>query len=208
MKYISLLIVCVFYFGSIAQDFSPTAINLFGGKQFANFIFVNSYNTKDQGMKYQMYNAFGFNTDFSNGNHTIRPELQIRQAGARKILGETPVTWKMNYFNFNIGYGYSILNTDRFMIQMGAALSLGYMMSGEQTIGDVRLSIIEEESMNRFELGTYGFANFRAHLTETIDLFLAYRFGIGLNHIENDIIVDQRTRNIYQSALLGISMRI
>lgn len=208
IKYVFLAFVLCSSFIATSQDFSLKSVHLTGGKQFTNFIFTNSDNIKDQKLKYQMYNAFGMNANFTNKKHTIRPEIQIRQAGASTVLGETPITWKMNYFNFNIGYGYSLLENERFAIQSGAAMCIGYMLNGEQTIGDIRLSIIEEESMTRFEIGTHAFANFRAHITENIDLSLEYRFGIGLNHIENDIEDTQKTRNIYQSALLGIGIRI
>ena len=113
----------------------------------------------------------------------------------------------MNYFNFNIGYLYSILQTEKFEIQPGVALGVGYMLNGEQTIGDVRLSIIEEESMNRFELGAQVITNFKAHLTEQFSISLEYRFGIGINHIENDIN-EQKSRNIYHGALLGLGFRL
>lgn len=198
------LAICI---SSKAQDFSPLFLNLTGGQQFTNFVFKNSQNQKDQSLEFQMYNAFGVNAEFSSGKHTIRPEIQIRQAGAKTSVSNTPVTWKMNYFNFNVGYLYSILQTEKFEIQPGLGVGVGYMLNGEQRIGDVRLSIIEEESMNRFEFGLQGLTNFKAHLTERFSISLEYRFGIGINHIENDIN-EQKSRNIYHSALLGLGFRL
>jgi hypothetical protein len=66
---------------------------------------------------------------------------------------------------------------------------------------------IEEQSMNRFEIGAHGFANLKTFISEKLSLSLEYRFGVGLNHIENDIS-DQKTRNIFHSALLGIGINI
>ncbi len=191
----------------LAQDFALKNISVNGGKQFSNFLFTTSSNQKDQTLSYQMYNAFTINGSFSSSKHTIRPELQIRQAGAKKSIQNTPVSWKMNYFNFNIGYGYALLQTDRFEVQTGAAFGLGYMLNGEQMIGNTRLSIIEEQSMNRFEISAHGFANLKTFISENLSLSLEYRFGAGLNHIENDIS-DQKTRNIFHSALLGIGINI
>jgi hypothetical protein len=190
-----------------AQEFAPRFINLIGGKQFTNFVFKNSQNQKDQSLEYQMYNAFGVNAEFTNDKHTIRPEIQIRQAGAKTSVVSTPIVWKMNYFNFNIGYLYSILQSEKFEIQPGLAIGAGYMLNGEQTIGDTRLSIIEEESMNRFEFGLQGISNFKAHLTDKFSISLEYRFGIGINHIENDLN-EQKSRNIYHGALLGLGFRL
>lgn len=190
-----------------AQDFAITNVSVNGGKQFSNFLFTTSNDQKDQTLSYQMYNAFGVNASFTSSRHTIRPELQMRQAGAKKTIQNTPITWKMNYFNFNIGYGYALLQTDRFEVQAGAAFGLGYMLNGDQTIGNTRFSIIEEQSMNRFEIGAHGFANLKTFISENLSLSLEYRFGAGLNHIENDI-TDQKTRNIFHSALLGVGINI
>ncbi len=192
---------------SKAQEFSLRSLDLVGGKQFSNFLFKNSADKKDQSLEYQMYNSFGLNATFTSDKHTIRPELLLRQAGAKKTLENTAVTWKMNYFNFNIGYGYHLFKNERFEIQPGAAIGVGYLLNGEQLIGDTRLSITEEESMNRFEFSTYGFSNFRAHLSESISLSLEYRFGIGINQIENESN-DQQTRNVYHGALLGIGIAL
>lgn len=192
---------------SWSQDFSLRSIDLVGGKQFSNFLFKNSADKKDQSLEYQMYNSFGLNTSFTSDKHTIRPELLLRQAGAKKTLENTAVKWKINYFNFNIGYGYLLFENEHFEIQPGAAIGVGYMLNGEQLIGDTRLSITEEESMNRFEFSTYGFSKFRAHLSENISLSLEYRFGIGINQIENESN-DQQTRNVYHGALLGIGISL
>ena len=69
-------------FGSFltAQDFAPRFISFTGGKQFTNFVFKNSQDQKDQSLEYQMYNSFGVNAEFTNKKHTIRPDLQLRQA--------------------------------------------------------------------------------------------------------------------------------
>ena len=190
-----------------AQEFSLRSIDIFSGKQFSNFLFKNSDDSKDQSLEYQTYNSFGLNGSLTSGRHTIRPELLIREAGAKKTLENTEVRWKMDYFNFNIGYGYNLFENDRFKIQPGAALGIGYLLEGEQLIGDMRLSITEEESMKRFEFSTYGFSNFRAFLSKSISLSLEYRFGIGINQIENENN-DQQTRNIYHSAILGIGIAL
>lgn len=205
--YLTFSLIIGIGFSAFAQDFSLNRVSVNGGKQFSNFLFKTSNDQKDQTLSYQMYNAFGLNASFTSSKHTIRPEIQFRQAGAGKTIQNTPITWKMNYFNFNIGYGYALLQTDRFEAQAGAAISIAYMLNGEQTIGESRYSIVEEQSMTRFELGTQGFANFTTFISDQISLSLEYRFGVGLNHIENDND-DQKTRNIYHSALLGIGIRI
>ena len=96
--YLSVLLTLFFISHVDAQDFSLRSISLNGGKQFSNFLFTTSSDQKDQNLEYQMYNAFGLNASFTSTRHTIRPELQMRQAGAKKSIQNTSVSWKMNYY--------------------------------------------------------------------------------------------------------------
>lgn len=192
---------------TMAQNFELSTINLVGGKQFSTFTFKNSDDEKDQTLKYQMYNAFGINGVLEKGRHMLRPEIMFRQAGAKTSINGNQINWKMNYFNLNFGYLYSIIETRRFTIQPGIAIGGGYMINGEQEIGSTRLDIIEEESMTRFELSAMGMLNATAQLTNSFSIGLEYRFGIGLNHIENDLN-EQKTRNLYHGVMLNLGFSI
>ncbi|PKR80042.1 hypothetical protein CW751_11785 [Brumimicrobium salinarum] len=207
MKKLFVIVALAFSSMTMAQSFGLKTINLVGGKQFSTFAFKNSNDEKDKTLKYQMYNAFGANAVFKNERHMIRPELMFRQAGARTTFNEVQINWKMNYLNLNVGYLYSILDGRVFSIQPGVAISAGYMLNGEQEIGQTRLDIVEEESMTRFEVGAIGMVNASAQITPTFSIGLEYRFGIGLNHIENDIN-DQITRNLYHGAMLNLGFSL
>ncbi|HZH85983.1 MAG TPA: hypothetical protein VFD77_01615 [Brumimicrobium sp.] len=207
MKKLIVFVALAFSSMTMAQSFGLSTINLVGGKQFSTFAFKNSNDEKDKTLKYQMYNAFGVNAAFKGGRHILRPELMLRQAGARTTFNDVQINWKMNYANLNVAYLYSILEGRTFSIQPGVAISAGYMLNGEQEIGQTRLDIIEEESMTRFEVGAIGMLNATAQITPSFSIGLEYRFGIGLNHVENDIN-EQITRNLYHGAMLNLGFSL
>lgn len=207
MKKLIIAALLLFAGTSTAQDFGIRSIHLVGGPQFTNFIYTNSEDVKYKELSYQMYTSFGVNAVFKGNHHILRPEILFRQAGAKTSFYGTQLKWKMNYINLNIGYMYSVIDKSKFSLQPGVALSLGYMMNGRQEIGDKRLDIIKEESMKRFEIGAIGMLNGTFNITPFFSLGMEYRFGIGINQIENDI-TNQISRNIYHALLLNIGFSI
>ncbi|MEX1192570.1 MAG: outer membrane beta-barrel protein [Brumimicrobium sp.] len=185
----------------------PTEVRLVGGKNISSFIYKDNTNQKDEQLKYNMLNSFGVSLSLESDKHQLRPELMYRQAGARSDFKGLPLKWQMNYIDLSVGYLYEAARLGIFSLSPGIALNAGYMISGEQYIGDERLSITEEKSMDRFEVGFQGIANVRAFLTEKFTLSLEYRFGTGITQIEN-AVNDQKTRNIYHGVLLGIGFSL
>ncbi len=202
----TLLFSAVCTSGAKAQ-LQATEINLIGGKTFSTFIFRNSESEKDETLQYTMNNSFGINLQLESGSHVLRPEIMFRQGGAKSDFAGTALSWKLNYLDLNFGYLYKVINSDRFEVSPGVAIGAGYLLNGEQYIGTTRYTIAETKSLNNFDLGAQGIANFKAKLSESMSLSLEYRFGAGLIQIENDVN-PQKSRNIYQSALLGIGIRI
>lgn len=204
-----LILISVLFLSSttFAQQLKLSTVNLVGGLHFANFTFKDSQNNKNKQLKYQLYSAFGVNLAIKGGIHTLRPEILFRQAGARTSVNGTQVTWKMNYANINFVYLISVYQGKKFSIQPGIGISASYMMNGRQDIGENRLNIIEEKSMNRFELGGMGVFNATAHITPSFNIGLEYRFGIGFNQIESDIN-KQKTRNLYHGIMLNLGFVI
>lgn len=204
--YISILAATA-YFGSVtAQDkMMLNEITLVGGMNYSSFLFKDSEGSKDKTLDYAMYNSFGANFNFTKGKHTIRPELMFRQAGAKSDADGLALSWKMNYLDVNFAYLYSILNTNKFSISPGVGIGAGYMLNGEQYIGEVRYSVAETQALKRFDFGFHGLTNFKAYLTESFTISLEYRFGMGITQIENDVNA-QISRNIYHSALLGFGI--
>ncbi|GAA0875282.1 hypothetical protein GCM10009118_16910 [Wandonia haliotis] len=198
---------CLLFHGvNHAQDnMQLKEITLVGGKNFSSFIFKDSGGSKDKTLDYVMYNSFGANLSFTKRNHTIRPELLFRQAGAKSDFEGTSLSWKMNYLDLNVAYLYSVLNTRKFAISPGVGIGAGYMLNGEQHIGEVRYSVSETQALKRFDFGFHGLANFKAYLNDAFTISLEYRFGMGITQIENDVNA-QMSRNLYHSALLGFGI--
>lgn len=207
MRKLILIFAFLLSYTAIAQNFNMYTVNLIGGKQFATFTFKNSENQKDETLEYQMLNAFGINGALENGRHSIRPELIFRQAGAKTIFNGNQMNWKMNYLNFNVGYLYSVINNEDFRLQPGIAFGGGYMLNGEQEFANIRLDIKEEKSMIPFEFSGMAMLNGTVKISSTFYIGLEYRYGIGLNHIENDSN-NQKTRNLYHGVMLSLGISL
>jgi hypothetical protein len=207
MRKLFIIFAFLLSYTAIAQDFNMYTVNLIGGKQFSTFTFKNSENQKDETLKYVMLNAFGINGALENGRHNIRLEAIFRQAGAKTIFNGNQMNWKMNYMNFNIGYLYSIIDIEDFKLQSGIAFGIGYMLNGEQEYGNVRLDIKEEASMIPYEFSGMGILNGTVKISSTLYIGLEYRYGIGLNHIENDAN-NQKTRNLYHGVMLSLGISL
>jgi hypothetical protein len=184
-----------------------TDINLVGGRNFSTFSFKNSEGSKDQKLNYVGLNTFGVNFNLTAGRHILRPELSFRQAGAKSDYEGIPLSWKMNYLDVNLAYLVNVLNSERFVVAPGVGLGAGYMLNGEQYIGSTRYSITDTKALKPFDFGFQGLAHFRANITDNLSLSLEYRFGMGITQIENADNA-QKSRNIYQAALLGIGIRL
>jgi hypothetical protein len=182
-------------------------ITLVGGKNFSSFLFKDSEGSKDKTLNYHMLNSFGIHFGLQGGNHILRPEIMFRQAGAKSDFEGTALSWKMNYLDVNLAYLYSVVNTNRFALSPGVGIGAGYMLNGDQYIGDTRYKIAESSALKRFDFGFHGIANFKAYITDYFSLSLEYRFGMGITQIENDVNA-QQSRNIYHSALLGLGFRL
>jgi hypothetical protein len=206
---LKLLLVCFSISAqwSFSQQMQLSEINLIGGRNFSTFSFKDSDGTKDQTLNYVGLNTFGINFNLTAGRHILRPEISFRQAGAKSDYEGMPLSWKMNYLDVNLAYLVNVLKSERFVVAPGIGLGAGYMLNGEQYIGNTRYSITDTKSLKSFDFCVQGLAHFRANLSKNISLSLEYRFGMGITQIENDVNA-QQSRNIYQAALLGIGLRL
>lgn len=183
------------------------SIHVLGGKTYASFLYRNSEAQKDDYLSFTGLNSYGLNFNFSSDKHVLRPELMFRQAGATSESESLPVSWRMNYFDVNFAYLYKAIETSNFEVSPGIALGAGYMLNGEQFVGETRYDIANNEALKRFDYGFQGIANFKAKISYNFHVSLEYRFGMGISQIENDITA-QQSRNIYHSALLGLGFVI
>lgn len=183
------------------------SVNVAGGKTYSSFVYRNSVSQKDEYLSYTGLNSYGLNFNFTSDKHVLRPELMFRQAGATSESESLPISWRMNYFDVNFAYLYKVIETANFEVSPGLALGAGYMLNGEQFIGETRYNIANNESLKRFDFGFQGITNLKAKINQNFHVSLEYRFGMGISQIENDVNA-QQTRNIYHSALLGLGFII
>ena len=194
-------------FFSFSQGFKLDQITLVGGRNFSTFLFKDSEGNKDQTLDYQALNTFGINFNLTSGRSILRPELSFRQAGAKSDYEGIALSWKMNYLDMNLAYLINVLDSSRFIVAPGIGLGASYMLNGEQYIGSTRYSVTDTKALKSFDLGFQGLMHFGASITENMSISLEYRFGMGISQIENDVNA-QKSRNLYQAALLGIGIRL
>lgn len=194
------------YASSFAQGLQLSEIDLVGGKTFTSFLYKDSEGSKDKTLDYTMNNSFGINFNLSAQKHVLRPELIFRQGGSKSDYAGTQLNWKLNYLDLNLGYLYRIIQTEKFEVAPGLAIGAGYLLNGDQYIGNVRYNVVDNKSLKRFDFGIQGITQFKMNITESFSLGLEYRFGMGITQIENDINA-QKSRNIYHSALICLGIR-
>lgn len=194
---------CLFSTSAMSQKLALTDLELVGGKCYSSFLFKNSVGEKDQLLDYTALNNFGARLNFAADKHTLRSELLFHQGGAVSDFNGIPLSWKLNYVNLNLAYSYRIISSKRFSVAPGIGFGAGYLLNGEQYIGNVRYSIQQTQSLKAFDIGFHTFCAARMALTDALFLSLEYRFGISIGSIENDAQPEQ-TRNIYHAAQLGI----
>lgn len=206
-KIFTTLLISLVHQLSFGQGMQLKDINILSGRNFSSFIYKDSEGNEDNNMTFNALNNLAINFNLSSGRHIIRPEVSIRQAGARSHYNSTTLSWKMNYLDLNFAYLVNILESERYMLCPGIGLGAGYMFSGEQHIGPARYSITESGSLKPFDFGFQALTHFRVNITEKFAMTAEYRHGRGMNQIENDINA-QKTKNIYHSALVGVSLRL
>ena len=209
MKYSSLiaLLLLVFVHKTHAQGLTFSDIELTFGNTYSSFQFKNSAGEKEGNYQYAGLNNFGVNFNLTADRHMLRPSLGMRQGGAKTTIEGIPVDWKLNYIDLSFGYLYKALKTDRLELSPGLALYGGYLLNGDQTVGDMRFPLAETEAIKPFDFGVQGMVNTRLNINKQFALSLEYRFGYGLAQIENDL-KPQTANNIYHALVLGIGFKL
>lgn len=180
-------------------------INFLVGKNTTKFLYAFGSETKPT--QWINGNSYSLNVNLALApKHFLRPEVNYYQAGAKSNVDNLALGWKLNYLGLGCGYAYKALSLKTISVSTGASFGLDFLTKGEQTIGNERYSITESNVLKRLNVGTNLFANAQFKVTETLYLQFEYRFGIGLNQIEKD--AGEKTRNISNTALIGLSFKL
>ncbi|MEN9302843.1 MAG: hypothetical protein RL264_1272 [Bacteroidota bacterium] len=180
-------------------------INFLVGKNTTKFLYAFGSETKPT--QWINGNSYSLNVNLALApKHFLRPEVNYYQAGAKSNVDNLALGWKLNYLGLGCGYAYKAFSLKTISLSTGASFGLDFLTKGEQTIGNERYSITESNVLKRLNVGTNLFANAQFKVTETLYLQFEYRFGIGLNQIEKD--AGEKTRNISNTALIGLSFKL
>jgi len=180
-------------------------INFLVGKNTTKFLYAFGSETKPT--QWINGNSYSLNVNLALApKHFLRPEVNYYQAGAKSNVDNLALGWKLNYLGLGCGYAYKALSLKTVTVSTGASFGLDFLTKGEQAIGNERFSITENNVLKRLNVGTNLFANAQFKVTETLYLQFEYRFGIGLNQIEKDS--GEKTRNIGNTALIGLSFKL
>ena len=200
------LIVLSFSFAAIAQNH----IHLKSGVSFTSFVFKNSESikTKDLTHVFNNYSAFSYENYFAKRN-ILRAELGLRQAGAKAIMDEMKYEWKFNYLDVNLAYLFKFLGNENYGLHIGASPYLGFLLGGEQSIGETYYDVKDERAIKTIDVGVNFLANAQFKVAENIFVSLEYRYGLGMLNIETDESnPDQVTKNTSHSILAGLSFNL
>jgi hypothetical protein len=192
---------------SNAQGMALSDIELAFGNTFSSFQFKNSAGEKEGNYQFTALRNFGVNFNLTDHRHVLRPSLGFRQGGAKTTIEGIPVDWKLNYLDLSVGYFYKALKTERLEISPGLALYGGYLLNGEQNVGEMRFQLAETKAINPFDFGVQGMVHSRFNVSEQFAISLEYRFGYGIAQIENDV-QPQTSNNIYHALVIGVGFRL
>jgi hypothetical protein len=180
-------------------------VNFFAGKNTTKFLYA--FGSEKKPTNWISGNSYSFSLNLTlKPKHILRPEINVYHAGAKSTAENIPIDWKLNYLGVGCGYAYQVLQLKSITLSPGASLGLDYLTKGEQSIGSQRYDLIENKVFKRVNLGMNLFANAQFKVTETLSLLFEYRFGLGINQIEKD--ADEVTRNVSNTALVGLSFKL
>lgn len=195
------LITLSICFAAIAQHH----IEIKSGVNFSSFVFKDSKSIKAKDLThvFNNYSAISYEAHLGkNKRHIVRPELGFRQSGARIIKDKTKYEWKFNYLDVNLTYMFKFLGNDNYGLHVGAGPNLGFLLTGEQSIGEEYYDVIDENQIKILDVGLNFLANAQFKVSKNIFVSVEYRYGLGLLNIESD--EDQRTRSTNHYILAGL----
>lgn len=206
------LIAFVFPLG-YSQDVVPEKktskeFYLTGGKTFTSFDFIDGSQNIDSSLGFTSGQSFGVGMVFNlNKRHQIRPEINFGEMGANSKFNDSRVTWRLNYLGLHTSYLFRVFDKKRVSISPGVVFGIDYLVSGEQTIGDLRLDVKKEDSFEPIDVNLGLVLNTKVKVTDSFFLFLDYRGQWGVLQIENKDL-NETTKNIGHRIMVGVSFKL
>ncbi len=205
-KIILTLITLSFWVFASAQSH----LHLKSGKSFSSFLFKDSESFKEKDLDYAFNNYFAISYDnYLSERNILRAEFGLREAGAKAIIDEVKYEWNFNYLDLQVAYLFKYLGNEKYGLHVGAAPYLGFLLTGEQSVGQTYYNVKKERAIKTVDFGVNFLTNAQFRVAENIYVTLEYRYGLGLLNIETDgDNPDQVTRNRSHFVLAGLSFNL
>ena len=204
----TLFLILLPFISAFGQTQNEYSLNLYVGKSISTFGFVNSTGVKTENTAFK--NGDTYSADFEiqiAEKHLLMPGLMFHQAGAISDDGVGDMEWELDYLGIQYGYGYNILNKERFSMAPTLFLGADYLVKGIQTVGTTRYDVKAIDAFKDWNFRTNIGLNSRLRVAEYMSLVLDYRFNISLNQIEKkDADINQKTRNLGHLISLGLNI--
>lgn len=208
LKFKILVSSFLFSFLSLSQKYS--SIYFVGGKSLSSFNYKNASSEKDKSIESISKNNIGFDFFINNNRSMFRAELMLRQSGAKATYNGVPVRWDLNYSDFAIDYFLNLFKSRNskgvFTFAPGVGFSMGYLLSGNQYINNVKYNLLEKDAFNKNDYMFRGMIHFRTNIAKSFFITAEYRAATSIKQIEK-ADSKESTKNIYQGLVFGVGLR-
>lgn len=176
----------------------------------ATFKYTNSHGDTDPNMRSAFKSSVGANyTHTYRSGFFIRPEIGAKNLGATSALYNAKLNWSLNYFDFNLGIGYTKY-IKSLAPYIGASPYISYLYKANQTVGTTYYDLVSTKGLKKNDFGLNVFAGLRFRTSEIISLFVEVRNGIGLTQLETSS-ANGGSEKLYNRAVsfqLGVSFSL
>jgi hypothetical protein len=191
---------------------SQIRIQTIAGNNISTFRFRDSEQSKDKELSWKYSSMAGIGIERVGKKSTVNVGLATRSAGAYSDFDNIFIEWSTRYIDITVSYAFKIIHFKNNSLHIGTGISYSLLSNAIQQIGNERFNMIKEQSISSTDFLLNNSLILKHNITESIDLSLGYRFGLGLKNIEKtETLVNgenQNTRNIYHAILLGVSFKI
>lgn len=136
------------------------------------------------------YNNYTINTGFNSGGTTI------------------PLTYELTYFSIKPGIYYSIINDDRFKVQLHTHISHDWLLKGTSSFSNITNNLYTDGTFDKTLITHHRGINIEYALTESMSTYISYN-NAGSFKEENQDSVNGEKYSLSTNAIsLGILFNI
>lgn len=182
-----------------------SSISLEASQNVTDFYFKDSNGNPDK--NYAPSLSFGYALGYRYGMANglmIGAKIGHRKAGATYVYDAINYSWKMDYLEFRINFGYSyFLKKWGFHAKVQPYIS--YMVSANQTLNNEDLNIKQSGDMLSYDYGFFVSPGFSYGISDKFRVNLDYNYMLGLANLETNQA--QTSNNTLMGVTLGFSFK-